>query len=56
MVGDRMDTDIVSGITSGMDTILVFSGVTKPEDLHKYPYLPTHVYDSVADIIITALE
>jgi NagD protein len=50
MIGDRMDTDIVAGVTSGMETILVLSGVTKEEDIDKYPYLPTHVKRSVADI------
>ena len=50
MVGDRMDTDIVSGVTSGMETILVLSGVTKVEDINKFPYLPTYVRDSVAKI------
>lgn len=51
MVGDRMDTDIVSGVTSGLDTILVLSGVTKEEDIDKFPYVPTHIKKSVADII-----
>jgi len=50
MIGDRMDTDIVAGVTSGMETILVLSGVTKKEDIDKYPYLPNHILDSVADI------
>lgn len=50
MVGDRMDTDIVAGVTSGMETILVLSGVTKEEDIQKFPYLPTHIKKSVADI------
>jgi len=50
MVGDRMDTDIAAGITSGMETILVLSGVTKMEDIDKYPYVPTHIKPSVADI------
>ncbi len=50
MVGDRMDTDMVAGVTSGMETILVLSGVTKEEDIDKYPYLPTHTKKSVADI------
>lgn len=50
MVGDRMDTDIVAGVTSGMETILVLSGVTKAEDIDKFPYLPTHVRKSVAEI------
>ena len=50
MIGDRMDTDIVAGVTSGMETILVLSGVTKKEDIDKFPYLPSHILDSVADI------
>jgi NagD protein len=50
MVGDRMDTDIISGVQSGMDTILVLSGVTSREDIARYPYQPTEVKDSVADI------
>jgi NagD protein len=50
IIGDRMDTDIVAGIESGMETILVLSGVTHREDLIKYPYRPDFIFDSVADI------
>lgn len=50
IIGDRMDTDIVSGIESGMETILVLSGVTDREDLIKYPYRPDFIYNSIADI------
>ena len=50
MIGDRMDTDIVAGITTGMDTILVLSGVTRREDISRFPYQPTFIYDSVASI------
>jgi len=50
MVGDRMDTDIVAGVESGMETILVLSGVTRSEDVTRYPYRPTHILESVADI------
>ena len=56
MVGDRMDTDVVSGINSGLDTILVLSGVTKKEDLDNYPFLPKYVYNSVADIVPIKLD
>ncbi len=50
MVGDRMDTDVVAGVMSGMRTILVLSGVTQPADIERFPYRPTWVYPSVAEI------
>jgi NagD protein len=50
MVGDRMDTDIIAGVESGMETILVLSGVTRREDVARYPYQPTHILSSVAEI------
>lgn len=50
MVGDRMDTDIVAGLTSGMATILVMSGVTQPGDIDRFPYLPTEIIPSVMEI------
>lgn len=50
MIGDRMDTDIVAGIQSGLGTILVLTGTTKREDLPSYPYQPQQVVGSVAEI------
>ena len=50
IVGDRMDTDIIGGVQNGMDSILVLTGVTKPEQIERYSYIPTYVYDSVAEI------
>jgi len=50
MIGDRMDTDIIAGIESGLDPILVLSGVTKLEDITQYPYRPRLVLNGVGDI------
>jgi NagD protein len=50
MVGDRMDTDIIAGVESGMDTILVLSGVTQRNEVEQYPYRPTYIVESVKDI------
>ena len=50
MVGDRMDTDIVAGVESGMETILVLTGVTRREDVSRHPYRPTRILGSVAEI------
>ncbi len=50
MIGDRMDTDIVAGVESGMETILVLTGVTRREQVARYPYQPTHIIGSVAEI------
>ena len=51
MVGDRMDTDVISGLESGMSTVLVLSGVTSREELKSYAYRPTVVLDGVGDIV-----
>src|SRR5256886_4492204 len=51
MIGDRMDTDIVSGLEAGMHTILVLTGLTTREDAERYPYRPSQIVDSVADLI-----
>jgi NagD protein len=50
MVGDRMDTDIIAGIESGLETILVLSGVTSREDVKRYPYRPRLILNGVGDI------
>jgi NagD protein len=50
MIGDRMDTDVISGVESGMETILVLSGVTRREDVGRFPYQPRRIAASVAEI------
>ena len=50
-IGDRMDTDIIAGIESNIDTVLVLSGVTKEEDLSQFPYQPKYVLNGVGDIL-----
>ena len=52
IVGDRMDTDIVAGVESGMMTTLVLSGVTKADEIENYPYRPGQVLESIADLVI----
>jgi NagD protein len=51
MIGDRMDTDIVSGLEAGMETILVLSGVTTLQIAERFPYRASQIVDSVADLI-----
>ena len=51
MVGDRMDTDVVSGIEAGLETVLVLTGTTGRADIERFPYRPSRVVDSVADLI-----
>lgn len=50
MIGDRMDTDIIAGVQTGLDTILVLSGVTRRDDVDRFPYRPGRIVESVADI------
>lgn len=54
MVGDRMDTDVISGMESGMSTVLVLSGVSTVETLKEYAYRPSVVLDGVGDIVAAA--
>lgn len=50
MIGDRMDTDMIAGIETGLDTVLVLSGVTTREEIEDYPYRPRLVLNGVGDI------
>ena len=50
IIGDRMDTDIIAGIESGLDTVLVLSGVTTPHIMRKFPYRPRFIFDGVGEL------
>jgi NagD protein len=50
MIGDRMDTDIIGGIESGMTTCLVLSGVTSSDTASRFPYQPDYIFQSVGEI------
>lgn len=50
MIGDRMDTDIISGLESGLDTVLVLSGCTSREEVDLYPYRPNYILNGVGEI------
>jgi NagD protein len=51
IIGDRMDTDIVAGLEAGMYTVLVLTGSTSPDDVERYPYRPSRVVESIADLL-----
>jgi NagD protein len=51
MIGDRMDTDVVSGLEAGLHTILVLTGLTTQEDAERFPYRASRIVDSVADLV-----
>ena len=51
MIGDRMDTDVISGLEAGLRTVLVKTGSTRPEQIETFPYRPTAVVDSIADLV-----
>ncbi len=50
MIGDRMDTDIVAGLEAGMHTVLVLTGSTAEGDVDRYPYRPSRIMASIADL------
>jgi NagD protein len=51
MVGDRMDTDVVSGLEAGMHTVLVLTGITSRAEAERFPYRPSRIVDSIADLV-----
>lgn len=51
IIGDRMDTDIIAGIESEIETVLVFSGVTRPEDLPRFAFRPNYQVSGVGQLV-----
>ena len=50
-IGDRMDTDIIAGIESNVDTVLVLSGVTALKDIDNFPYRPKYILNTVGEML-----
>ena len=46
-----MDTDIVAGIESEIDTCLVLSGITTREMVDTFAYKPKFILQGVADLM-----
>ncbi|OGV31288.1 MAG: HAD family hydrolase [Lentisphaerae bacterium GWF2_45_14] len=55
IIGDRMDTDIIAGIESEINTVLVMSGVTAPDDMKRFAYRPDHVFSGLDEFVKNAL-
>lgn len=51
MIGDRMDTDVLCGMEAGLQTILVLTGVTQRDMVDRFPYRPSRIVDSIADLV-----
>ncbi len=53
MIGDRMDTDIVAGVETGLETVLVLTGVSTKESIKKFSYQPHYVLNGIGDLVPT---
>ena len=56
MIGDRMDTDVIAGVEAGLRTVLVLTGSTRREEVARYPYRPTRIVESIADVVPIVAE
>jgi 5'-nucleotidase len=51
VIGDRMDTDVRSGLESEIDTLLVLSGITNSNGIDEFPYRPRYVLNGIIDLV-----
>ncbi len=51
MIGDRMDTDVIAGLEAGLHTILVLTGVTGREETERFPFRPSRIARSIAELV-----
>jgi NagD protein len=51
VIGDRMDTDVICGLESEIDTLLVLSGITTRNDINNFPYRPKYILNGVVDLV-----
>ncbi len=51
MIGDRMDTDVKAGLEAGMRTILVRTGISDDAEVWRYPFRPSIIMDSIAELV-----
>ena len=56
LIGDRMDTDIIAGIESELDTVLVLSGVSTLQTVRQFPYRPMYIMNGVGDVVKEELD
>ena len=50
-IGDRMDTDVIAGIESGIDSVLVLSGVSSMDSIKDFPYRPKYILNGICDLV-----
>jgi glycerol 3-phosphatase-2 len=51
MIGDRLDTDVSGAHGAGWDSLLVFTGASRPADLLRAEHLPTYVGHDLSAIL-----
>jgi NagD protein len=51
VIGDRMDTDVICGLESEIDTLLVLSGISDRKTIDQFPYRPQYILNGVKDLV-----